>query len=835
MDAGHAALDDKAGSMSGFTTTPNYNIRKPTVGADNDLWGGDWNTNADIIDTQIKARADAIALMLPLAGGTLTGPLTAPSVTTTGSVNAQAGLSAGTSGGTTTGVVNLNAAVGNQRYLGVSTAGSLRMRFGVDATAEGGSNAGSNPFLNLYSDAGALIGQAWTINRATLQSYLPRLRLGQTISYTGQAPSNDVAALNISANYSGATNHSGWANLNGITINSDTLDVGASQQAIGFNMNYNVGGAGVAGGRTAHRVQITSTGAFPAHTNFQGVLSSVSMQHSCGGTDLWAGSAGIVFGAGIYGQLLPGAQNWRGVVGLEIDYGIYNGSTAAGITGLQVIRWSGHAFSPPIWEADTGIVLGTGAPANNAKIGFGVGQMNGNWPVDQTNGRILGAVFTGGWESSAPMQAAHGADFYNVDLTRSIFRGRGFSVLGSGRALPVGTVQVGNAYLSYDGTQANLDVSGSTCTAIAGIANGGANLFVGVALIHDDSGTLARVTAVDGTGAATAVTLISGGSAAIPPGNPATMRVSTYSTMQFNAAPTAPTLNLTWSASNQLALQPSGGPTTVGGPLTAPTLIHTGAQADQSADVVAMSNAGAHAIANGTSWCCMTAGGTIAAYTLTMPSLPLDGHDLWISTSATITKLTLSPSVGQTISEAPAGMAANSNLHYRYRTATASWTRMGKPARASYQSPYVTGASVGNIGVTGQEDTLQSYTLPANTISATGDQIVIEAMGTFAGTTDSKSARIKIGAVTLAALNASTAGNTTWYFRGALTRTGANVFRSTLISLMGNQPVALVTGAPGLTETADNAVAVTGQNNTSAAAGSVACSYLSVTFIPAAT
>jgi hypothetical protein len=52
---------------------------------------------------------------------------------------------------------------------------------------------------------------------------------------------------------------------------------------------------------------------------------------------------------------------------------------------------------------------------------------------------------------------------------------------------------------------------------------------------------------------------------------------------------------------------------------------------------------------------------------------------------------------------------------------------------------------------------------------------------------------------------------------------------------MGNQPVALVTGAPGITETVDNVVAVTGQNNTSAAAGSVACTYLGVTFIPAGT
>src|SRR6478736_2428214 len=55
--------------MSGFTTTPNYGLRKPIVGADNDAWGGDWNTNAD-----------SQANYLPIAGGTATGPIYAPTL-----------------------------------------------------------------------------------------------------------------------------------------------------------------------------------------------------------------------------------------------------------------------------------------------------------------------------------------------------------------------------------------------------------------------------------------------------------------------------------------------------------------------------------------------------------------------------------------------------------------------------------------------------------------------------------------------------------------------------------------------------------------------------------
>lgn len=62
--------------MSGYVTTPNYGLRKPVVGADNDAWGGDWNLNADSLDTLIKNTNNLLANYLPLAGGTLTGQLT---------------------------------------------------------------------------------------------------------------------------------------------------------------------------------------------------------------------------------------------------------------------------------------------------------------------------------------------------------------------------------------------------------------------------------------------------------------------------------------------------------------------------------------------------------------------------------------------------------------------------------------------------------------------------------------------------------------------------------------------------------------------------------------
>ena len=55
------------------TTTSNYGLTKPEVGASEDSWGTKVNTDMDLIDTQMKASADLAAAALPKAGGTMTG------------------------------------------------------------------------------------------------------------------------------------------------------------------------------------------------------------------------------------------------------------------------------------------------------------------------------------------------------------------------------------------------------------------------------------------------------------------------------------------------------------------------------------------------------------------------------------------------------------------------------------------------------------------------------------------------------------------------------------------------------------------------------------------
>ena len=71
----------------------------------------------------------------------------------------------------------------------------------------------------------------------------------------------------------------------------------------------------------------------------------------------------------------------------------------------------------------------------------------------------------------------------------------------------------------------------------------------------------------------------------------------------------------------------------------------------------------------------LTPAGTLAAGTIVMPALPVDGQPFEASSTKIITALTVSPGAGQTINNAPTAMAAGIGFAYYYNQAAKTWYR----------------------------------------------------------------------------------------------------------------------------------------------------------------
>ena len=128
------------------TFTTHYNLTKPQIGGDPDTWGTLLNANFDTIDSQLYT---ASTYALPLTGGTLTGALTlAPS----GQPNLR--MTAPASGTART----------LQGYTGANARWQIELG---NASAESGSNVGSDFSIDAFSDSGAALGSPLTIARSS--------------------------------------------------------------------------------------------------------------------------------------------------------------------------------------------------------------------------------------------------------------------------------------------------------------------------------------------------------------------------------------------------------------------------------------------------------------------------------------------------------------------------------------------------------------------------------------------------------------------------------------------------------------------------------------------
>jgi hypothetical protein len=130
------------------------------------------------------------------------------------------------------------------------------------------------------------------------------------------------------------------------------------------------------------------------------------------------------------------------------------------------------------------------------------------------------------------------------------------------------------------------------------------------------------------------------------------------------------------------------------------------------------------------------------------------------------------------------------------------------------------------------EDTMQTCTIPAGTLAATGNTLHIFASGKFIGSTDTKTARIKLGGQNVGIAQIAVTAAVAWSMDVWVVKTGASTQTYAASATIGNG----TSGAPNsgtatVTDTGTITLLITGQNATNPVINSVTCQLVYVEII----
>lgn len=482
---------------------------------------------------------------LPLIGGALTGPVSGTTGAFTGAL----------SGATVAATGNVSAGAG------LTTTGATSSTFG---TGTGGSiglipgSASVSGILN-FGGAGGTIqaasGKPVTIGGGAV------LVINNGMSTTfGYAPAAAAIVPNVNLNFfaSGSSPSVNPAFIN-IGVTSDTMALGSTTLSY-TTMLYNFGGAALTGQRGGLLVKTTQTatsGNKALGIGNQGMYGAVSFAHQQnateGGTDTTGtGSWGALFTGGSIIRTLATATNLHEVTNWEADM-----NTAA--PSYKKFGWKVTQLATDVAQGQLDgayVIENGGTSANNGwHNGFLAIQPNSNFPYDVT-GWIFNAPLATDFQSFNTM--AGGVNLEPTFTTAAI-RSRNFLVDG------LGTVRVGNGYLSKSAGGVSLDASGSVGPAE------GATLS-GAAIVSGGTGYTASFVLYDPYGGSWVVTTQSSNvitsltcirtpyfASATPPTNPITL---TPTISASGVVGGTVTVNLTWTQPNSTVI--GGASTKVG-------------------------------------------------------------------------------------------------------------------------------------------------------------------------------------------------------------------------------------------------------------------------------
>lgn len=128
-------------------------------------------------------------------------------------------------------------------------------------------------------------------------------------------------------------------------------------------------------------------------------------------------------------------------------------------------------------------------------------------------------------------------------------------------------------------------------------------------------------------------------------------------------------------------------------------------------------------------------------------------------------------------------------------------------------------AGIGN-GADTTDDTLFSYTLPANALAMVGSGLEIEAFGTFASNGNNKRARLFFGSIAQGTGIVTSAG-IAWRLHMKVFKTGSSLQLAIFDGLISATATNLTITMPNQTDTAPIVIMVTGASPTSGAANDV--------------
>ena len=597
--------------MSDYTQTPVLGLYKPTYDADAEQWGLHLNENADVLDAAFSPTG---GVFLPINGGvmngmlTLFGPPANPLDAATKSyVDSQ--ITSGIPGASTTlplmsGTALVGsgltwaradhvhpsdtsrlaltggAVIGPTTFAGLLSTTTSNIIMAGDQTAFNAirlvpGSPGSHTVISLQGPDATTYVDFNTKNAGYVT--VPRLNVGapNAQGITRSISTNPGAAdgmIFTNFTYTGTNAANGNQNFAQFIVHDNVAKTGSGLSNIFQTTQYTGANSTSAGGIWSQVTQeFAPTGNFGFMT---AVTAATQLSFNCGGTDFTNKNnvKGAATALNSYSTALSGATFLSGLVGYEMDIQASAGSSLGNKIGLFIVLRPLDAVAGQ-WGLDTAVSItaATSTVSNGWDYLIGFGNPSTQIPYKPT------ATFLKSWDPQTPVNpslATWGIDFFSTTFSAGFAKAQGFMVDGAGN-VTAQQINTGGFAITPSGSTLTIDRVGQVGSLVS-IAAGGSNFSVGDK-VTTAAGGLYVATAVTG-GSVTAVMQLVPDVAASPPTNP----VPTTSTANFggnfwHVTPSGLTLNLSWSSPTAtVALQTSGGPTTVGGNLTAAGALASG-------------------------------------------------------------------------------------------------------------------------------------------------------------------------------------------------------------------------------------------------------------------